>query len=158
MDQIKPIRTENDYEAALATIDKYFDAAAGSPEADIVEILAVLVEDYERKHFPISLPDPVEALLYLIETRGLDRKSLEPFIGSRGRVSEILNKQRPLTMEMIRKLHRGLNIPLEILTQKYMDEPAPKSRAIIPMGEGSVAAKKQPRHQNPVSAAAGKHR
>lgn len=123
MEKIKPIRTEADYKVALAIVDKYFDAQAGTPEGDLMEVLSVLIEDYERKHFPVSLPDPIEAILYHLESRGLDRKYLERFIGSRGRVSEILNKKRPLSMEMIRSLHEGLGIPLEILLQKYMDEP-----------------------------------
>jgi HTH-type transcriptional regulator / antitoxin HigA len=123
MKSLKPIHTEDDYSEALATIEKYFDALAGTPEGDFIEILSVLVEDYERKHFPISLPDPIEAILYYLDTRGLDRKCLEPYIGGRGRVSEILTKKRPLSMGMIRKIHEGLGIPLEVLLQKYMDEP-----------------------------------
>lgn len=120
---IKPIRNEADYLEALEVLDKHFDASAETADGDFVEVLSILIEDYERKNFPISLPDPIEAILFHLESYGLKRKYLEQFIGSSGRVSEILNKKRPLTMEMIRNLHSGLGISLEVLLQKYMDEP-----------------------------------
>ena len=81
--------------------------------------MTTLVEAYEEKHFPIPLPDPIEAILYYMETRGLTRRDLEQYLGSRARVSEILNRKRPLTMEMIRSLHQGLGIPAEVLIQPY---------------------------------------
>lgn len=115
----KPIRTNDDYEAALAEIENLFDSTPGTPEYDRLEVLSILVEAYESEHYPIPLPHPVEAIEYYIESRGLERKDLEPFIGSRGRVSEILNKRRCLTLNMIRRLEAGLGIPAEILIQPY---------------------------------------
>jgi HTH-type transcriptional regulator/antitoxin HigA len=116
---IRPIRTEKDYNAALKEAEQLFNAAPESPEGDRLDILATLIEAYEEKHYRIPLPDPVEAILYYIESRGLSRRDLAPFIGSRARVSEILNRKRPLTIGMIRKLHRGLGIPGEVLIQPY---------------------------------------
>jgi len=117
--KIKPIRTEADYEAALKEIERLFDAKSGTAEADRLEVLTTLTEVYEEKHYAIPLPDPIEAILYHMESRGLSRRDLEPFIGSRARVSEVLNKKRPLTMEMIRNLHDGLGISAEVLIQPY---------------------------------------
>lgn len=116
---IKPIRTGKDYKAALAEIERLFDAAPGTPEGDRLEVLATLVEAYEEKHHPVLPPDPVEAILYWMESRGLTRKDMEPYIGSRARVSEILNRKRPLSLEMVRRLHRGLGIPVEALIEPY---------------------------------------
>ena len=116
---IKPIKTEADYEAALAEIESLFDAEPGTAEADKLDVLATLVEAYEEKHYPISAPDPIEALNYFMESRGLTRRDLEPYVGSRARVSEVLNRKRPLTLRMIRGLHTGLNIPAEILIREY---------------------------------------
>jgi HTH-type transcriptional regulator/antitoxin HigA len=117
--QIKPIRTEADYQAALDKIERLLDAKPGTSEADRLEILTTLVEAYEEKHYPIPPPDPIEAILYQMESRGLSRRDLEPYIGSRARVSEILNRKRPLTVEMIRGLHKGLGISAEVLIQPY---------------------------------------
>jgi len=117
--RIKPIKTEADYHAALKEIEHLFDAAPGTREGDRLEVLTTLLEAYEEKHFRIPLPDPIEAILYYIETRGLTRRDLERYIGSRARVSEVLNRKRPLTMEMIRNLHQGLGIPAEVLIQPY---------------------------------------
>ena len=116
---IKPIKTEADYQAALKEIEHLFDATPGTREGDRLEVLTTLVEAYEEKHFPLPLPDPIEAILYYIETRGLTRRDLERYIGSRARVSEVLNRKRPLTMEMIRNLHKGFGIPAEVLIQPY---------------------------------------
>jgi len=99
--KMKPIRTEADYEAALKEIEQFFDAKAGTAEADRLEVLTTLTEVYEEKHYAIPLPDPIEAILYHMESRGLSRRDLEPFIGSRARVSEVLCRKRPLTMVMI---------------------------------------------------------
>lgn len=112
---IKPIRTEAEYEAALAEVERIWDAEPGTPESDIYEGLFTLVEAYEDQHYPILPPDPVEAILYFMESRGLDRRDLEKYIGPSGRVSEILSRKRPLTLAMIRRLHSGLGIPAEIL-------------------------------------------
>ena len=117
--KIKPIRTESDYEAALEEIERLFDAKPGTSEADRLEVLTTLTEAYEEKHYAIPLPDPIEAILYHMESRGLSRCDLGPFIGSRARVSEVLNRKRPLTMEMIRNLHSGLGISAEVLIQPY---------------------------------------
>jgi len=117
--RIKPIKTEADYHAALKEIERIFDAVPGTQEGDRLEVLTTLVEAYEEKHVRIPLPDPIEAILYYIETRGLTRRDLERYVGSRARVSEVLNRKRPLTMEMIRNLHKGLGIPAEVLIQPY---------------------------------------
>jgi HTH-type transcriptional regulator/antitoxin HigA len=117
--KIKPIRTQADYEAALGEIERLFNAKPGTTEADSLEVLSTLTEVYEEKHYALPLPDPIEAILYHMESRGLSRSDLEPFIGSRARVSEILNRRRPLTMEMIRRLHEGLGISAEVLIQPY---------------------------------------
>lgn len=116
---IKPIHSESDYQAALAQIDAAWQAADGSDEADQLEVLSLLVEAYEKTHFPIAAPDPIDFLLYAMEARGLTRKDLEPYIGPRGRVSDILNRVRPLTLEMIRRLAVGLNLPAAVLIQDY---------------------------------------
>lgn len=117
--EIKPIKNEADYQAALAEIELLFDATPDTPEGDRLEILTTLVEVYEDKHYNLPMPDPIEAILYHLESRGLSRRDLETYIGSRARVSEVLNRKRPLTMEMIRNLHTGLGIPAEILIQPY---------------------------------------
>ncbi len=116
---IKPIKTENDYEEALAEIEQLFDVQSGTIEADRLEILTTLVEAYENQHYAIPLPDPVEAIKYYLESRGLTRQYLEKYLGSRARVSEILNRKRPLSLEMIRRLHDGLGIPAEVLILPY---------------------------------------
>lgn len=121
---IKPIKTDEDYQAALAEIDRLFDAIPNTPEGDRLEIFVALVEAYERQHFPKSLPDPIEAIEHYMESRSLTRRDLEPFIGNRARVSEILNRKRALTLRMIRNLEEGLGIPAEILVQKYDLTPA----------------------------------
>ena len=117
--EIKPVRTKKDYEAALKEIDRLFDAAPGTPEGDRLEVLVTPVEAYEEKHHRISPPNPIDAIRYYMESRGLTRGDMEQFIGSRARVSEVLNRKRALTMEMIRNLHKGLGIPAEVLIQPY---------------------------------------
>ena len=116
---IKPIRTQRDHKTALAEIERLFDAKPGTPDGDRLDVLATLVEVYEQQHYPILPPDPVEAILYFMETRGLSRKDLEPYLGSRAKVSEVLNRRRPLSIEMIRRLHEGLGIPAEVLILPY---------------------------------------
>lgn len=116
---IKPIKTEKEYEAGLKEIEQLFDAEPDSPDGDRLEVLVGLVEAYEDKHYPIPLPDPIEAILFYMEARGLTRADLEQYIGSRARVSEILNRKRPLTLSMIQRLHEGLGIPAEVLVQPY---------------------------------------
>jgi len=112
---IKPIRTEEDYEAALKEVERLWGAEAGTPDGDRFEILFTLVEAYEDQHYEILPPDPVEAIIFYMESRGLERQDLQPYIGGSGRVSEVLNRKRPLTLRMIRNLHTGLGIPAEVL-------------------------------------------
>lgn len=115
MARITPIRTEGDHKAALARIDALMDAEAGTPEADELSVLADLVEAYEAKHFPIELPTPVEAIRFRMEQAGLEPRDLAPYIGSRGKVSEVLSGKQPLSLTMIRALHTHLGIPAEVL-------------------------------------------
>src|SRR5438034_11282162 len=117
--KFRPIRTKSDYEAAVAEIERLFDAKPNSPEGDSLEIWTTLVEVYEEKHFPIPSPDPIDALRYHLESRGLSERHLERFLGNRATVKQILNRKRPLTMEMIRKLHHGLGISADLLIQPY---------------------------------------
>jgi HTH-type transcriptional regulator / antitoxin HigA len=117
--ELYPIRTEADYQAALKEIESLFDALPNTPEYDRLDLLSTLVETYEKVHHPIEAPDPIEAILYYMDTRGLTRRDLEPCLGSRARVSEILSRKRSLTLEMIRKLNKELGIPAEILIQSY---------------------------------------
>lgn len=113
--QIHVIKSEQDYEEAMNIIGTLLTAQEGSKEAEYLELLSILVEDYESKHYKIEDPDPISAIKFRIEQLGLTRKDLEKSIGSRSRVSEILNRKRSLTLPMIRKLHKNLNILAEIL-------------------------------------------
>lgn len=125
--KIKPIRTEDDYESALNEIERLFDAEFGTPESDKLDVLATLVQAYEAEHYPISMPDPIDAIEYHMERLGLTRKDLEKYIGRPSHVSEILNRKRPLTLNMIRGLSTGLGIPIAILAQMYkINEPTHK--------------------------------
>ncbi len=117
--EIRPIKTEEDYEAALSEIETLLDAEPNTPECDKLEVLATLVEAYESKHYDLPAPDPIDALEFYLESRGLTRKDLEIYIGTRARVSEILNRKRPLTLPMIRRLAAGTGIPGSILIQPY---------------------------------------
>lgn len=117
--ELKPIRTEEERRAALAEIERLWEVPEQSPEADRLEVLALLVEAYEKTHYPIEAPDPVSFIEHVMDARGLNRKDLEPFIGPRGRVADILNRTRPLSMGMIRSLTTGLNLPADILIQPY---------------------------------------
>ena len=117
--EIKPVRTKKDYEAAIKEIGRLFNEAPGTREGDRLEVLATLVEAYEEKHHRIFPPNPIDAIRYYMESRGLTRSDMEQYIGSRARVSEVLNRKRSLTMEMIRNLHKGLGIPAEVLIQPY---------------------------------------
>ena len=116
---IHPIKTDADYQAALRRIEALMDAQANTAEGDELELLTTVVSAYEEQHHPIMPPDPIEALLYWMEARDLTRRDLEPMLGSRARVAEILNRRRTLTLDMIRRLHSGLGIPAEILIQPY---------------------------------------
>lgn len=123
---IHPIKTEADYQAALKKIEELFEADLDSPQGDELEVLTTLVEAYEESHFSIPAPDPVEAVNYYMESRGLTRKDLESCIGNRARVSEILNRKRPLTLRMIQRLHIELGIPAEALVKPY---PVPRVKS-----------------------------
>lgn len=116
---IRPIKTEADYEAALQEIDRLLDAEPGTPEDDRLEVLSTLVWAFEEEHYPIPDPDPIEFIKYQMECRGLSRADLEPYIGSRERVAQVLTRKRPLSLSMIRKLHSGLDIPADILVRPY---------------------------------------
>jgi HTH-type transcriptional regulator/antitoxin HigA len=115
---IKPIRTRRDYDAALKVIERLMEAKRNSPEGDLLDVLVTLVEAYEARHFPLDLPDPVEAIKYVMEHRNLTVKDLVPYIGQPNRVYEVLNRKRPLTMAMAWKLHLGLGIPAESLIRQ----------------------------------------
>ena len=116
--ETRPIRTESDYEAVLAEIDTLLDAKEGSPEEERLELLSILVEVWEEEHYSIGPPDPIDAIQFVMEQNGLKRKDLEPYIGPRSRVSDVLNRHRPLSLKMIRKLSKGLGIPAEILIRE----------------------------------------
>lgn len=118
---IRPLHSESDYDAALKDIEGYFEhePEPGTPEADRFELLALVIADYEAKHWPIEPPDPVEAIKYRMEQAGYERKDLADLLGSRSRASEILSRKRPLTMEMARKLNREWGIPAESLIRPY---------------------------------------
>jgi HTH-type transcriptional regulator / antitoxin HigA len=111
MVNIKPIHTENDYTEAMKILATLWGSAEGSPESDQLDILATLIEKYEEEHFPMDLPDPVDAILFRMDQQGLSRKDLEPMLGTRNRVSEVLNRRRGMSIEMIRALHDKLHIP-----------------------------------------------
>lgn len=113
--EIRPIKTEEDYTATLAEVERLFDAAPDTPEGDRLEVLTTLLEAYEKNHYSIPAPDPVEAIKYWMESRSITRRELEPLMGSRARVSEIFNHRRGLTLTMIRNLHDKLGIPVEAL-------------------------------------------
>jgi len=112
---VYPIRTETDHDAALIEVEGLWGSKAGTPDGDRLDVLLVLIDDYESRHHPIDPPDPVEAIKFRMEQMNLTRKDLEPLIGPRGRVAEVLNRRRPLSLAMIRSLHQELQIPLESL-------------------------------------------
>ena len=116
---VKLIRTEREYAAALQQAEARWDAPARSRKAEQLDVLALLIEDYEARQFSIDPPDPVEFLQFIMKQRGLARKDLEPFIGSRARVVEVLNRVRPLSLEMIRSLSEGLDLPADVLVKRY---------------------------------------
>jgi HTH-type transcriptional regulator/antitoxin HigA len=116
---IKPIKTENDYNQALERLEIIFDAQSGSPEADELEILSILIDQYENEHFAINLPDPIEAIKFRMEQMGYNQTDLAKIVGLKSRASEILNRKRKLTLEMIRNLNEKLHIPTDVLIQYY---------------------------------------
>ncbi|MFN3907959.1 MAG: type II toxin-antitoxin system HigA family antitoxin [Flavobacterium sp.] len=116
---IQPIKSESDYKRAMTRLEEIFDVSKGSEMADELEILSILVDKYEKENFPIDLPDPIEAIKFRMEQLGMKQKDLAEVVGFTSRVSEILNKKRKLTLEMIRKISDKLQIPTEILVQDY---------------------------------------
>jgi HTH-type transcriptional regulator/antitoxin HigA len=117
--KIKPIKTKKDYQFALERLEKIFIARKGTDEGDELEILSILIEKYESDRFPIEFPDPIEAIKYRMEQLGYNQNDLARVVGLKSRASEILNRKRKLTLEMVRQLHIGLNIPTNILVQNY---------------------------------------
>jgi len=115
MKNLKPIRTEADYEAALVVIERLWGARAGTLAGDRLDILATLVDAYENEHYPMDPPDPIEAIKFRMEQQGLNRKDLADVLGSRTRVAEVLNRRRGLSINMIRRLHEKLGISVEVL-------------------------------------------
>lgn len=122
--ELKPIRSEADYQAALAEVERLWGARSGTAKGDRLDVLATLIDVYEQAHQPIDLPDAIDAVKFRMEQMGLTRKDLEPIIGSRARAAEILNRKRGLSIEMIRRLHEQLDIPAEVLIR-----PARRKRA-----------------------------
>ena len=113
--EIRPIKTDADHDRVLREIERVWGAAEGSEEGDRLEVLLTLIEAYERAHFPIDVPDPIEAIKFRLEQQGADAKALVGVIGSRTRVYEVLRRDRPLSLEMIRRLHERLQIPADVL-------------------------------------------
>lgn len=113
--EIKPIRTEADYRKALTDLEKLWGAKRGTPKGDRLDVLATLIDAYESEHYPMDPPDPIEAIKFRMESQGLTRKDLEPLIGTRTRVAEVMNRKRNLSIGMIRRLHTELGIPADVL-------------------------------------------
>jgi HTH-type transcriptional regulator / antitoxin HigA len=128
---IKPIKQEADYERALRRVEELWDSPEGSPESDELEILTTLIEAYEREHYPIDLPDPIEAIKFRLEQTGKDPRALIGVIGQRTRVYEVMRGKRALSLNMIRSLHEKLDIPAEVLIQ-----PGRKHRGSVPRAGG----------------------
>jgi HTH-type transcriptional regulator/antitoxin HigA len=116
---IKPIKTKKDYEQAMLRLENIFDAKKGTPKGDELEILSLLIEKYEDEKFPIDLPDPVEAIKFRMEQMGMTQTDLANIVGQKSRASEILNRKRKLSLDMIRQLHQQWHIPTEVLVQAY---------------------------------------
>ncbi len=118
MKPLRPIRTERDYDAALREVDRLFRAKPGTADHDRMEVLVTLIEKYEEQHYPMPPPDPVAAIRFHMERKGLTRKDLAPLIGGRSRVSEVLSRKRPLTLAMMRRLHQDWDIPADVLIRE----------------------------------------
>ena len=116
---IKPIKTKKDYQQALERLEVIFEAKKGTSEGDELEILSILIDQYEKDSFPIELPDPIEAIKFRMEQLGYSQTDLARVVGLKSRASEILNKKRKLSLDMIRQLHNKLNIPTDVLIQAY---------------------------------------
>jgi HTH-type transcriptional regulator/antitoxin HigA len=122
---VKPIRTKKDYDAALKELETLWGSKLGTPQGDRLDVLATLIDAYEAAHYPMDPPDPIEAIKFRMEQQGLTRKDLEPLIGTRTRVAEVLNRKRSLSIGMIRRLHESLGISADVLIRPSgKDEPA----------------------------------
>ncbi len=117
--QIKPIKSEEDYQQALRRLEELFSAKPDTKEGDELEILGILIENYEEEHFPVESPDPIEALKFRMDQMGLDQQDLTRIIGSKSRTSDLLNRKRPLSIQQIRLLHNVLHIPADVLLKVY---------------------------------------
>ncbi len=113
--ELKPIRTKADYENALREVERLWGAKSGTPRGDRLDVLTTLIDAYEAQHYPMDPPDPIEAIQFRMEQQGLSRKDIEPLIGSRARVGEVMNRKRSLSIDMIRRLHDVLGISAEVL-------------------------------------------
>lgn len=122
--ELKPIRTEADHERAMTEVERLWGAKSGTPEGDRLDVLVTLVEAYEKEAYPFDSPDPIEAIQFRMEQLGLSRKDLEPFIGSRARVAEVMNRKRGLSIDMIRRLNEGLGISADILIRPTREDEA----------------------------------
>lgn len=116
---VRPIKTRKDYQQALLRLEQIFDAKPSSAEGDELEVLGILIDTYEKNQYPIELPDPIEAIKFRMEQLGYNQSDLAAVVGLKSRASEILNKKRKLTLEMIRNLHETMNIPTDVLIQQY---------------------------------------
>lgn len=148
--EIKLIRNKTQYRAALKAVEPFFDKEpkAGTPEADQFEVMLLLIEDYEKKHYPIAAPDPIEAIKFRLDQMELGLKALMPMIGGMNRVYEVMNKTRPLTLNMMRNINRELGVPLDILVAEYavkekapIEEKAPAKAKSIAKGKPHEKAK-----------------
>ncbi len=142
---IRPIKTDADHDEALAEVRRLWNAPPGSPDADKLEVLAMLLHHYERERHPIAMPDPIEAIKFRMEQQGLSRSDLLPIFGTTGRTSEVLAGKRPLTLEMIRKLHAMFDIPLDVLVQ-----PPPKAKIRRSSSAAKRVASSRPRAKGSV--------
>ena len=122
--ELKPIRTKADYKRALSEVERLWGAKSGTPKGDRLDVLATLIDAYETRHYPMDPPDPIEAIQFRIEQQGLSRKDLEPLIGTRARVAEVMNRKRNLSIEMIRRLHEQLGISAEVLIRPTREDQA----------------------------------
>jgi HTH-type transcriptional regulator/antitoxin HigA len=130
MADVKPIRSEADYEEALAEVERLWGAKLGTPRGDRLDVLATLIDVYESEHYPIDPPDPIEAIKFRMEQQGLTRRDLEPLIGTRTRVAEVLNRRRSLSIAMIRRLHGALGISAEVLIRPSVVRKRPDEIAL----------------------------
>src|SRR6202790_441448 len=122
--EVKPIRSRRDYEAALKEVDRLWGAKAGTRDGDRLDVIATLIDAYEAEHYPMDPPDPIEAIQFRMEQQGLTRRDLEPMIGTRARVAEVMSRRRNLSIDMIRRLHKQLGISAEVLIRPTRENEA----------------------------------